>query len=63
MEAQEIAIASQQQNNIAITADQVRMEVPLTELGLFTVKIQLDERIEAVLKVYVFPSGSGKEDS
>jgi large subunit ribosomal protein L9 len=39
-----------------ITADQVRLEGPLKELGLYTVKIHLHHEIEAELKVWVVPT-------
>jgi large subunit ribosomal protein L9 len=44
------------QNNFHITADQVRLEGPLKELGLYTVKIHLHQEIEADLKVWVVPT-------
>ena len=39
-----------------ITSDQVRLEGPLRELGLYTVKIHLHHEIEAELKVWVVPT-------
>jgi large subunit ribosomal protein L9 len=39
-----------------ITTDQVRLEGPLKELGLYTVKIHLHADIEAELKVWVVPT-------
>ena len=39
-----------------ITTDQVRLEGPLKELGLYTVKIHLHAEIEAELKVWVVPT-------
>src|SRR6266404_4039170 len=39
-----------------ITTDQVRLEGPLKELGLYTVKIHLHADIDAELKVWVVPS-------
>jgi large subunit ribosomal protein L9 len=39
-----------------ITTDQVRLEGPLRELGLYTVKIHLHAEIDAELKVWVVPS-------
>lgn len=42
--------------NISITADQVRLQGPLKELGLYTVKIHLGQEIEAELKVWVVPT-------
>ena len=43
-------------NNIAVTPDQVRLEGPLKELGLYTVKIHLGHDIDGELKVWVVPS-------
>ena len=42
--------------DVTITADQVRLEGPLKELGLYTVKIQLHPSIASELKVWVVPS-------
>ena len=39
-----------------ITEDQVRLEGPLKELGLYTVKIHFGHEIEGDLKVWVVPS-------
>ena len=39
-----------------ITNDQVRLEGPLKELGLYTVKIHLHADIDAELKVWVVPT-------
>jgi large subunit ribosomal protein L9 len=39
-----------------ITTDQVRLEGPLKELGLYTVKIHLHHDINAELKVWVVPT-------
>jgi len=43
-------------SNITITSDQVRLEGPLKELGLYTVKVNLGQGIEGELKVWVVPS-------
>ena len=43
-------------HNITITPDQVRLEGPLKELGLYTVKVHLGQEIEGELKVWVVPS-------
>jgi large subunit ribosomal protein L9 len=42
--------------NITITPDQVRLQGPLKELGLYTIKIHLGHEIEGELKVWVVPS-------
>ena len=43
-------------NNFTITSDQVRLEGPLKELGLYTVKVHLGHEINADLKIWVVPS-------
>ena len=59
--AKEITTALKQ-NNLTISPDQVRLDGPLRELALYTVKIQLHEDIEAALKVWVV-QGAGDEDT
>jgi len=44
------------QAGFSITSDQVRLEGPLKELGLYTVKVRLHQEIEAELKVWVVPT-------
>lgn len=51
------------QAGINITADQVRLEGLLKELGLYTVKIQLHQEISADLKVWVVPVTAEEEAS
>lgn len=53
--ANEIASALKQQN-FQVTPDQVRLEGPLKELGLYTVKLALGHDIHAELKVWVVPT-------
>ena len=55
MNASEIA-AALKAANFNITTDQVRLEGPLKELGLYTVKIHLHADIDAELKVWVVPT-------
>ena len=43
-------------SNISITADQVRLEGPLKELGLYTIKVHLGQDVDTDLKVWVVPS-------
>ncbi|MBW3599008.1 MAG: 50S ribosomal protein L9 [Planctomycetes bacterium] len=50
--------AALKQNNFHITNDQVRLEGPLKELGLYTVKIHLHPQVDAELKVWVVPTVS-----
>ena len=42
--------------NITITPDQVRLQGPLKELGLYTARIHLGHEIETDLKVWVVPT-------
>src|SRR5262245_49744113 len=48
--------ASLKQAGFHITSDQVRLEGPLKELGLYTVKVHLHAEIDAELKVWVVPT-------
>lgn len=43
-------------NNFHIAEDQVRLEGPLKELGLYTISIHLGQEINAEVKVWVVPS-------
>jgi len=43
------------QQGFTLTNDQIRLEGPLRELGLYTVKVHLHRDIEADLKVWVVP--------
>jgi large subunit ribosomal protein L9 len=49
-------VAGLKKNDFTITTDQVRLEGPLRELGLYTVKIHLAQDVEGELKVWVVPS-------
>jgi large subunit ribosomal protein L9 len=49
-------VAALKQNEFHLTADQVRLEGPLKELGLYTVKVHLHRDIQADLKVWVVPT-------
>lgn len=60
--AHEIAAALKAQK-INITPDQVRLQGPLKELGLYTVKIHLGHEIEADVKVWVVPTVGGDDNS
>ena len=48
-------VAALKQFDISITDDQVRLEGPLKELALYTVKIHLAPKVETNLKVWVVP--------
>ena len=39
-----------------ISEDQVRLEGPLKELGLYTVKINLGRDVESAVKVWIVPT-------
>lgn len=49
-------VASLKQSDIVLTPDQIRLEGVLKELGLYTVKVNLHQEIEAELKVWVVPT-------
>jgi large subunit ribosomal protein L9 len=42
--------------NIHVTADQVRLQGPLKELGLYTVIVHVGQEVNADLKVWVVPA-------
>ncbi len=44
-----------------VTPDQVRLQGPLKELGLYTVQIHLAAEVEADLKVWVVPTASQED--
>jgi large subunit ribosomal protein L9 len=48
--------AALKQADISLTPDHIRLEGPLKELGLYTVKVHLHQDIEADLKVWVVPT-------
>lgn len=48
-------------SNFSITPDQVRLEGPLKELGLYTIKIHLGHDVDADLKVWVVPAVSEEQ--
>jgi large subunit ribosomal protein L9 len=49
-------VAALKSNEISLSADHIRLEGPLKELGLYTVKIRLSSEVEGELKVWVVPS-------
>lgn len=51
-------VAALKRNEVTITADQIRLEGPLKELGLYTVKVHLGHEVEGELKVWVVPTVS-----
>ena len=54
-------VAAMKQAEFTLTADQIRLEGPLKELGLYTVKVHLHQEIEAELKVWVVPSVTAED--
>ena len=52
-------VAALKNNEIALAADQIKLEGPLKELGLYTVKIRLSSEVEGELKVWVVPAVQG----
>lgn len=54
-------VTALKKQDFTITMDQVRLEGPLKELGLYTVKIHMGHDISASLKVWVVPTvGEGE---
>ncbi|MDP6445503.1 MAG: 50S ribosomal protein L9 [Pirellulaceae bacterium] len=51
-------IGALKQSSVTLTEDQIRLEGPLKELGLYTVKVHLHQDIQADLKVWVVPTTS-----
>ena len=51
-------VAALRQSDFNLTTDQIRLDGPLKELGLYTVKIHLHQEIEADLKVWVVPTAA-----
>ncbi len=51
-------VAALKSNDITITDDQVRLQGPLKELGLYTVRVHLHQEIETDLKVWVVPTAA-----
>lgn len=49
-------ISALKQNDITLTADQIKLEGVLKELGLYTVRVKLHQDIESELKVWVVPT-------
>lgn len=48
--------------NVVIAQEQVKLEGPLKELGLYTVKVQLHSAVMAELKVWIVPAVDKTED-
>ena len=55
-------VAAMKRNGTTLSEDQVRLEGPLKELGLYTVKIRVAAEIEGELKVWVVPTVSDEAE-
>ena len=53
--------AALKQIDFSIHADQIRLEGPLKELGLYTVKVHFSGEVEGELKVWVVPLSATEE--
>jgi large subunit ribosomal protein L9 len=49
-------------NGFHISTDQVRLQGPLKELGLYTIKIHLGSNVEGEVKIWVVPSVTEEEN-
>lgn len=49
--------------NVTLTTDQIRLEGPLKELGLYTIKVHFGQDVEGEVKVWVVPAVSEEESS
>lgn len=49
-------VAALKQQNFTLSEDQLKLEGPLKELGLYTVKVHLHSQVETDLKVWVVPA-------
>ena len=49
-------VAALKANEISLATDQIRLDGPLKELGLYTVKFRLSSEVEGELKVWVVPA-------
>lgn len=49
-------VAALRANDVSLSTDQIRLEGPLKELGLYTVKVRYSSEVEGELKVWVVPT-------
>ncbi len=49
-------VAALKSNGTHLSADQIKLEGPLKELGLYTVKVRYSSEVEGELKVWVVPT-------
>src|SRR6476660_3480793 len=54
-------VAALKANYIHLSADQIRLEGPLKELGLYTVKVRYSSEVEGELKVWVVPTVAAEQ--
>jgi large subunit ribosomal protein L9 len=56
-------VAALKRANVTLTTDQIRLDGPLRELGLYTVKIHLGQDVNGEVKVWVVPTVGGDESA
>ncbi|MEX0641978.1 MAG: 50S ribosomal protein L9 [Pirellulales bacterium] len=56
-------VAALKNNDIQLAADQIKLEGPLKELGLYTVKVRYSSEVEGELKVWVVPAVAADTDN
>ncbi|TWT88404.1 50S ribosomal protein L9 [Pseudobythopirellula maris] len=49
-------VAALKKNNVTLAAEQIKLEGPLKELGLYTIKIRFSSEVDGELKVWVVPT-------
>ncbi|HEY3395743.1 MAG TPA: 50S ribosomal protein L9 [Lacipirellulaceae bacterium] len=54
-------VAALKSNEIHMSADQIKLEGPLKELGLYTVKVRYSSEVEGELKVWVVPTVAAEQ--
>jgi large subunit ribosomal protein L9 len=54
-------VAALKSNEVHLSADQIRLEGPLKELGLYTVKVRFSSEVEGELKVWVVPTVAAEQ--
>lgn len=56
-------VAALQKSGTTLLPEQIRLEGPLKELGLYTVKIRYSSEVEGEVKVWVVPAIEGSSDA
>ena len=54
-------VAALKKNDFTLSADQIKLEGPLKELGLYTVKVRVSGQVEGEIKVWVVPTVGGDD--